>query len=146
MSGITTVSLGEGKDGFYDTFPLVAQSTWRDVWAVFPHQSPLQHPALAAKLDAYPQLRAPRYLQANTKAPDVNTFLEVVNDAFPRGPSSSTTTTKVGPTTNNRECPAKDLPALRRQFDNPSDFSTFSTALHNLNGGRPGGLVLVATG
>jgi hypothetical protein len=146
MSGITTVSLGEGMPAFFDTFPLLDQSTWAQVWAVFPFQSPLQHAILTQKLQASPELRAPRRLQADTPPAAVNTFLAAINDAFPRGPA--TPTTKIGPKTNPRECAAKDGAALQRMFGaQASLYSPFTGVWFTLgNSGRAGGLVLVATG
>lgn len=103
-SGITTLSLGEGRPGFYETFPLVEQSTWRDVWAVFPYQGAFNHPALAERLNAHPELQAPHYLESDSPPPKVNAFLAAINEAFPRGPPDSTTTGgNVGPRTNPRE-------------------------------------------
>jgi hypothetical protein len=146
MTDITTISLGEGNPAFFDTFPLVDQSTWAQVWAVFPFQSPLQHPVLAQKLPASTELQAPRRLHADTPPAAVNSFLAVINNAFPRG--SATPTTRIGPKTNPCECPAKDKAALQRMFGSQASlYSAFPDVWFQLgNSGRAGGLVLVATG
>jgi hypothetical protein len=123
MAGITTVSLGDGKPAFFDKFPLLNQSTWSQVWAVFPFKTAFEHPILAEKLESKHELRTPQFLGPDSLPETVNAFLEALNKVFPRTLSGNK---KIGRKTNGRECPAADTAALERMFPAFKDqFSTF---------------------
>jgi hypothetical protein len=149
---ILSHSLGNGQDGFYDTFPFPPppldfdRRSWNALLDHLPFPGILRSPGILSRFAGSPELRRPYHLSGDAEAAEVNAFLKAVNQAFPRGPPDAARAgVMVGPRTVEKEVAGKTKQSLTAMFgDEAPLFTTAKDAVWAMSTAGPGALALVA--
>jgi hypothetical protein len=149
---IQSHNVGDGLDGFYDTFPFPPppsdfdSRSWNALFDRLPFPGILRSPGIFSRFANSPELCRPYHLSGDAEAAEVNAFLEAVNHAFPRGPPDATGASAIaGPRTVEKEVAGKTNQGLAAMFGNEAPlFMTVKDAVSAMSTAGPGALALVA--